>query len=205
MENLEIKNNVLNELNNILNISVQKIEEETGENLQEFIKRNSYFKSNIDEFLSMNSYLLPDLLDISLNGFKMNFPSLSVAWLITDVKSKFPKDVIPKNRSKSKKQNDYSGLELQRRICIYREAYQNGISYDYPKYSRGEITKKTVENLYNKSKPNDLICLCWKYITDPRNLEGIHYHWENPVAKYEPYDDANNKHPFKVSKVLEEI
>ena len=124
-------------------------------------------------------------------------PVLSV-YLRGIVSAKFPNGSKPEQKEKSKKEQDKNGLDFQQKIKIYRDAYQNGETeykiWGYFSESWKTMYKEEVIEKYEKAAENDLIRLCWKYITNPAEVEGVNVAWkEEPKAIFEPYKETVKK------------
>ena len=75
--------------------------------------------------------------------------------------------------------------QMQEKIADMRELYQ-GRSYVKPEENEAQKNRIIME--YKKAAKGDLIRLCWSYITNPVELEGVHVAWkEEPKVKFEPY------------------
>lgn len=97
----------------------------------------------------------------------------------------------------SKRILDFNGIELQKKIMIYRNAYLYGsCSYEestssYFGYKRtAKMSREEVVTKYKNSKPGDLIRSCWKFITNPETLEGVHTPWVDPQVTFTPWREV---------------
>ena len=149
-----------NELNLILKNSLSDIEIQVGKKPEEI---------KIEDWLFNNREYLPEKHELK----NCSFPGYYVATIL----KRFPDDRKAKHKTKTRKWNDLNGKDFQICVMEMREDFQ-GKGYLTGKQSldsrRGVIKK------YKKSLKNDLVRLCWKFITDEKELEGVHYPWLDP-------------------------
>ena len=177
----QIKNQVLSDLAEIQSMCIAEI------------GGFAEFNGSAEDFIWQNRKELPENWQIQ----EMLFPSDMVPKLLKKVKSDFPNGDEPKHKEKTKKQNDANGIELQKYIHELRQTYQ--AKTDYPEgytmaigkkwFSGAELNKKILaekDAIKKLAAKNDLVAQCWAYISNPKELEGVHYAWVNPVVKFEP-------------------
>jgi hypothetical protein len=181
MKTQELKQQVMNDLNDILEMSISEIEKQ-WEPKSEGMKTEDY--------LCYNQDVLPETWEIKHEQLSFSFPGTMAHSIAKMVKSKFPNGKIPKNRDKTKRQHDFNCKGFQGYVMELREFY-NG--REYVSDDDNMAAKKDVIKKYENSKPCDLIRLCWKFITDPDELEGVHFPWVNPVVKYTAYKQEYRK------------
>lgn len=75
---------------------------------------------------------------------------------------------------------------------INSNRFQAGIAELRRIYQQGNETDEIIKQ-HKKAGKNDLIRLCWKYITDPVKTEGINLPYsEEPKAIFTPYREVKN-------------
>lgn len=206
MKTKDLKNEVLSELELISEMALTDVKNDNKTDfdidkwLKEVSPNNKKLAEKTDEIITYNLHLFHELnFDIKTENGEYCFLLGNTNTLAYSIKNNWPDGKEPKHREKTRKQNDYNGLNLQDYIMELRHdfnrkeiVYNPEKEYFLPKWKVDEINensalaKQRVLNTYEKSKPNDLIRLCWKFIRNPAELEGVHYHWINPTVKFEP-------------------
>lgn len=96
----------------------------------------------------------------------------------------FPEGKNPTSNGSGTRRN-MRAKQMQKKIDDFRERYQGR---EYVKPEENEAAKTAVIREYKKAGENDLIRLCWKYITNPAEVEGVNVAWkEEPKVIFEPY------------------
>ena len=117
--------------------------------------------------------------------------------LLTSVKKDFPSGIAPKGNGigtgAQKRQK-----EFQRKIQDLREVYQR--KADLPEGMSVCIGGKWMNNkdiiskkqaIKKMAETDELVRLCWKYISNPVELEGVHVAWkEEPKVIFEPIKET---------------
>lgn len=200
MNHKELKQQVLIDLNTILNMSVQEIETKSQHTIPELCElfTTRHRKADITDVLQYESNRLPENWEIKHEQLMFSFPGSMAFDMVKMVKNGFSDGSEPKHKEKTKREYDYSGKELQQRIMNWRHAYQSKDGYTFiENYSSKTMYKEQVIEKYEKSKPNSPIRLCWKYITNPVELEGVHFAWQNPVVTVSCIENSVDHMAFK--------
>jgi len=125
--------------------------------------------------VNLNHSLSDQMYSIEIENGKIEFPIGYVPLILYGVKKEWPEKI--KTMNGSGKGMNRRGKSMQSKVMELREDWQ-------------DIEKRnSILNQYKRAGKNDIIRLCWKFITDPRELEGIHFAWVNPVVKYEQYKE----------------
>jgi len=203
MKHLELKNSVLSDLQLITDLAIEDIKNDNVKNgwkddTDEFIENGEWFdkkrENRIYELIRRNYDLFPaENIELEYCRGKYTFPIQQAPILQKEIKSKWGNGKFSVKNKTTHQLNDRS-KDLQKQIMNYREAYQNG-SYTYNEYQGSyfgyyetkTIFKEQVIQMYERSEPGDIIRLCWKFITSPETLEGVHTTWVDPQVKFEPY------------------
>lgn len=125
-------------------------------------------------------------MTLKYDQFEINFDVGQSIFLARKVKNGFgngeskqpTKDKASELNCRSKKmQGDIADL----RADFHGEVYWSDESK--------KQAKKAVLSAYKKAESNDLIRLCWKYITNPKKIEGVNIPYsEEPKAIFTPYE-----------------
>jgi hypothetical protein len=198
MEHKNLKNKVLNDLQLIIDLAMEDVKNNSGttDHLQNFSgkklaeQKDGLIAKGYGSRWSGN----PTLFSIETDSQKIEFPASYSNSLRYAIKNGWGDGTTKQPVKNRRKELEARGNGLQEMIMTYRLACINGShSYEYNMgiyfgYTKTKtIFREEVIELYEKSKPDDLIRLCWKFITDTKELEGVHYPWINPVVKFEPY------------------
>jgi len=125
--------------------------------------------------VNLNHSLSDQMYSIEIENGKIEFPIGGVPSVLYRIKKDWPEKI--KTMNGSGKGMNRRGKSMQSKVMELREDWQ-------------DIEKRnSILNQYKRAGKNDIIRLCWKFITDPRELEGIHFAWVNPVVKYEQYKE----------------
>jgi len=170
----ELKQQVLTDLNTILEMSISEVENNTGEKPEGM---------KTEDYLFCNQEFLPETWELKHEQLSFSFPGSMIDGITKMVKSKFPEGKTSKHKNKTRKWNDLNGKDFQ--ICVM-EMREDFYGKEYLTDKQNLDSRRGVIQKYKKSVNGDLIRLCWKFITDQCELEGVHFAWVNPVAKYEP-------------------
>lgn len=179
----QIKNQVLTDLTEIQSMCIAEI------------GGFAEFNGDSEEFIWQNRKGLPENWQLKHEQLEINFPSSMVPALLKKVKSEFPSGIAPKSNGIGTGAQTRS-KNLQKYIHELRVKYQ--AKTDYPEgytmaigkkwFSGAELNKKILAEkarIKKEAEKNGIVRDCWAYISDPRELEGVHYAWVNPVVKFE--------------------
>ena len=125
--------------------------------------------------VNLNHSLSDQMYSIEIENGKIEFPIGGVPSVLYRIKKDWPEKI--KTMNGSGKGMNRRGKSMQSKVMELREDWQ-------------DIEKRnSILNQYKRAGKNDIIRLCWKFITDARELEGVHFAWINPVVKYERYKE----------------
>ena len=125
--------------------------------------------------VNLNHSLSDQMYSIEIENGKIEFPIGGVPSVLYRIKKDWPENVKKENTGGAGR--GANGKMMQAGVMELRQRWQ-------------DVEKRnSILNQYKRAGKNDLIRLCWKFITDARELEGIHFAWVNPVVKYERYKE----------------
>lgn len=187
MNATEIKNNAISDLELLVEMAINEAEISYKYSFSEFYQsgithtRRRKKPTEIDSKSDFISYSDNSKLDFNLkyDRFEFNFPLSQSVYLIPAFKNlhECPKKASDKT---GRVPNDNSN-RFQSQIAELRRIYQQGNESD------------VIINQHKKAGKNDLIRLCWKYITNPVQAEGINLPYsEDPKAIFTHYKEVQN-------------
>jgi len=174
---------VLSELQEIQKMCISEVEEMTGEKFAEF-------SGDVDMFFRQCWRDLPENWQIKTGQAEINFPSDQVCSVLAGVRKNYPQ-TEPKHTGSGYIRKSLSAAQYQREVENMRQLY-----------------KTEPEKVKRLSEKSDLIRLCWKYISDPNEVEGVHFAWINPVVKCHVIENSEEhlafaKNPF--AEIIETV
>lgn len=218
MKTKDLKNSVLEELQLISDLAMEDVKNDGLElgYIEERLKscktpkKLAEEKDEIIGLLYRHSYwdkTKENMYEIDFDGQTFAFPLNIVNSVQYSIKNNWPEGKEPTHKNWTKRVLDSNANELQKKVMEWREDYNieietfESVKKYYSWLDDSSIENKVIElnnnslaakervkREYKKSKPGDLIRLCWKFITDSRELEGVHFAWVDPKVTFEPYE-----------------
>lgn len=197
MNSNEIKNAAILDLEMLVEMAIKEAEKTPGsfdENMQNRNPKTGDKKDDCTfDFIRQSGdwnfdYQMAENWNFKYDSFKFSCSILQAIHLIRPLKriSDCPKVAT----SKAGKPNNNNSNAFQLQISKYRRIHQ--LSY-YGEPETGLKAKNDLIGQYKKSGQSDLIRLCWKYITNPAQIEGINCPYsEEPRAIFTPYREVQN-------------
>ena len=194
MKAIDIKKQAIEDLQLIINMAIEQAENNIClfDTLDEYkkvkgAKTPTQKEELTHEFIyySHESEVLNERFSLKYGHFQMNFDTGQAIFLSRKIKNGFGNGKSEQPTKNKRSELDYTSKELQTKIADLRHDYRFS---DYLTIEQNESRKKAVISAYKKAEPNDLIRLCWKWITATKNIEGIHIPYsEEPKAIFTPY------------------
>ena len=194
MQAIAIKNKAIGDIQAVLEIAIETAEKNgafsypLSEHLdKKQAKTPDKREDAIHEYLQYSdaSELLAEKITLKYDLFECNFMLGESIWLGRRIKNGFGNGKSEQPTKNKASVLNVRSKKLQAEISDLRADY-HGEKYwsDESKAS----AKKAVLLAYKKAQPNDLIRLCWKWITNPENIEGVNipYSVEQKVI-FTPY------------------
>lgn len=186
----QIKTAFLSDIDALIDLTKEQAEKQNGYTLESYIEVYGNIpvkkRNQLTETFLMQADGADQNWDFQYGDFKCSFTP-EWAMMIRKGVSHFPQGSSPTSTG-TVTHRDLRAKEMQKGISLLRELYHGR---SYVTEQQNTDAKNSVIRQYKKAGENDLIRLCWKYITNPVDLEGVHIAWENePVVKFEAYEAA---------------
>lgn len=204
MKATEIKNNVINDLNLVVNLAIEQAEKGNClfDTLDEYIEKTGANTPDKKEqatrdfiFYSDASEVLDERFSLKYGQFEMNFDVQLAIYLPRKVKNGFGNGETKQPTKNKASELNHNAKRMQSIIADLRQDY-HGV--DHLDAEQNESRKKAVILAYKKANENDLIKLCWKWIISPLNIEGVHIPYkEEPKAVFTPYYVKNKEYQLQ--------
>lgn len=186
----QIKTAFLSDIDALIDLTKEQAEKQSGYTLDSYIEVYGNIpvkkRNELTETFLMQADGADQNWDFEYGSFKCSFTP-EWAMMIRKGVSHFPSGSAPTSTGTGT-HRDLRAKEMQKEISILREFYHGR---SYVTEQQNTDAKNSVIRKYKKAGENDLIRLCWKYITNPVDLEGVHIAWETePAVKFERYEAA---------------
>jgi hypothetical protein len=208
MKAIDLKNKAMDELKELINLAIDETERQ-GCLFSEYYnikqpKTSDQMENTLYEFLLYNDKKgnMDNIWELQYDNFKMSMPLSQVVFMIRRIKNGFGNGKSEQPTKNKQSELNVRSKKLQQQIEDWRKIYNRKLIdaemvKDIPYYTTKIITeyndnviweKQKVMNVWDNSAKNDIIRLCWKYITNPNEIEGINTpYMEEPKATFTPY------------------
>jgi hypothetical protein len=194
MEATAIKNKAIGDIQAVLEIAIETAEKNGAFSwpLSEHIQKKQAKTPDkredaIQEYLQYSdaSELLTEKITLEYDLFQCDFMVGDSIWLGRRIKNGFGNGKSEQPTKNKPSELNFRSKTFQSKIANLRADYQRAA---YFPSKEAESAKKAVLLSYKKAQPNDLIRLCWKWITNPKYIEGIHTAYKvEPKVIFTPY------------------
>lgn len=194
MQATAIKNKAIGDIQAVLNIAIETAEKNgafswsLSEHIQKKQAKTPEKREDaIQEYLQYSdaSELLSEKITLKYDLFECNFMLGESIWLGRKIKNGFGNGKTEQPTKNKPSILNIRSKKMQSEIADLRADY-HGRAHWSPEAN--ESAKKAVLLAYKKAQPNDLIRLCWKWITNPNNIEGVSIPYSvEPKVIFTPY------------------